>query len=60
MADPSAIGGRNRCFCSSVPANSSGRVASLLTAGISEVEAQTRATSSTSRQWVIESAPAPP
>ena len=60
MAEPSAIRGSQRCFCSSVPANSSGRVASLLTAGIREVEAQTRATSSTRMQWVIESAPAPP
>ncbi len=57
---PSAIRGRKRACCSGVPANRIGRVASLLTAGISEVEAQTRATSSTSRQWVSASAPPPP
>jgi hypothetical protein len=45
-------------FCSSPAANKIGRVASLLTAGISEVEAHTPATSSTSRQWVTESPPA--
>ena len=60
IASPLATAGRNFCFTSSEPDSSSGTVPSLLTAGISDDEAQTRATSSITITVAMASAPTPP
>ena len=57
---PSASGRRYFCFSSSEPARISGVLPSLLAPGISEEEAQTRATSSTTMALATASAPTPP
>ena len=57
---PSASGRRYFCFSSSEPARISGVLPSLLAPGISEDEAQTRATSSTTMALASASAPTPP
>jgi hypothetical protein len=60
MASPLATGGRYRSFRSSDADSSSGMVPSLLTAGISDEDAQARATSSMTIAVAMASAPAPP
>ena len=60
MASPLATGGRTSRLSSSEADSSSGIVPSLLPAGISDDDAQTRATSSMTIAVAIESAPAPP
>ena len=60
IASPLATGGSTSRLSSSDADSSSGIVPSLLTAGISEDAAQTRATSSMTIAVAIASAPAPP
>ena len=57
---PAATAGRNSCLSSSLPDRIRPIVPSLLTPGISELDAQTRAISSTTIEWAIRSAPGPP
>ena len=59
-ASPLATAGRYRALSSSEPASSKGIVPSLLTPGMREDEAQTRATSSITMQVDNASAPTPP
>ena len=60
IASPAATGVRYRFFMSSDAASSNGMVPSLLTAGISELEAHARATSSMTMHVASASAPTPP
>ena len=60
MAAPLATGGRNCCLTSSEADSSNGTVPSLFTAGMSDDEAQTLATSSITMTVAMASAPAPP
>jgi len=60
IASPLATDGSTICLSSSDPASSSPIVPSLLTPGISEDDAQTRATSSITMQVATASAPWPP
>lgn len=60
IASPWASGRRYFCFSSSEPDRTTGSEPSLFTAGISDEEAQTRATSSMTITVARASAPAPP
>ena len=57
MASPEAMAGSTFFFSSSEPRRIRPMVPSLLTAGISDAEASTRATSSMTMQAATESAP---
>src|SRR4051794_26792274 len=60
IPSPRATGSRYRRLSSSDPASISGIVPSLFTAGMSDEDAQTRATSSMTIAVATASAPAPP
>src|SRR6201990_650353 len=60
MAAPLATGGRNCRLTSSEPESRTGTVPSLFTAGISDDDPQTRATSSITITVASASAPSPP
>ncbi len=59
IASPRATGGRYLAFSSAEPLSMIGSVPSLLTAGISELDAQARATSSMTMQAASASPPIP-
>ncbi len=60
MYSPVATFGRNSCLSSSLPDRIRPIVPSLLPATMRLLEAHTRATSSTTIEWAMRSAPAPP